>query len=768
VVLLVLCGVTILLLVQLSQPPAAMEQALEGVAAALPSFLDVLWSVGSGAATLWSVTLVLTSLLRRRLDIFRDHLLAIAATLVVAEGVLTMIGTDSRGFWTNLTATSGPADPVSVRLAIITATMVVASPHIARPFRTLGRWLVGIGLVSLVALEAVTPSGGVLGILCGATGAALVHLAFGSNAGRPSIDAVRRALDEIGVEVATLSEATRQRAGVFRLDGTDPEGRPLVVKLYGRDAWDTQLLAKGWRALWYRDAEALTLTRLQQAEHEGFVTLLAARNGVPTPDVVRAGRSSTNDALLVLRTRGHQLEPAPGAFDPATLTRLWDTALALGAAGFAHGHLSPARFRLDGDDVVVGGLAGASLAPTGDQRRVDLAQLIATSALLAGPDAAVAMAADRLGTDGLAEVVPYLQPAGLGTVLRSELADADLDLDELREQVAAAAGVEDPKLAQLRRVSPSTLIQAGLIVLAAYILISTIANVDMAELVAALQTASIPILFVALLFAQTPRFAQAESTRAACPRPLPYGPVVLLQFAITFVNLVIPSTAARVAVNIRFFQRQGIPPASAVSIGAIDGFAGFVVQMLILASVLLFGFGDVDLSLDTSSAADGGQQLLSLLVVLAVVAVVVVLAAIALPKSRAWVIERVRPWYQEAIDTLGSLRSPSRVARVLGANLGSELLFAITLAIVCAAFGTSLPLATLLVINVATSLFAGLMPVPGGIGVAEGALVAGLTAAGVDQATAFGIAIAYRICTFYLPPVWGSVAFHRLERNGLL
>ncbi|MCB1038693.1 MAG: flippase-like domain-containing protein, partial [Acidimicrobiales bacterium] len=72
------------------------------------------------------------------------------------------------------------------------------------------------------------------------------------------------------------------------------------------------------------------------------------------------------------------------------------------------------------------------------------------------------------------------------------------------------------------------------------------------------------------------------------------------------------------------------------------------------------------------------------------------------------------------------------------------------------------------VINVTVALFAGLMPVPGGIGVSEGALVVGLTAAGVDQAVAFAVAITYRLCTFYLPPIWGGVAFRRLERAGLL
>ena len=120
----------------------------------------------------------------------------------------------------------------------------------------------------------------------------------------PSLAEVRWALDDLGVEVTDLSEAVRQEAGVFVLDAVGDGGRPLMVKVYGRDAWDTQVLVKAWRSLWYRDVEALTLTRLQQVEHEGLVTLQAGRNGVPVHDVVRAGRPAGRPAY---RGRPYQL-----------------------------------------------------------------------------------------------------------------------------------------------------------------------------------------------------------------------------------------------------------------------------------------------------------------------------------------------------------------------------------------------------------------------------------------------------------------------------
>jgi glycosyltransferase 2 family protein len=71
-------------------------------------------------------------------------------------------------------------------------------------------------------------------------------------------------------------------------------------------------------------------------------------------------------------------------------------------------------------------------------------------------------------------------------------------------------------------------------------------------------------------------------------------------------------------------------------------------------------------------------------------------------------------------------------------------------------------------VNTGTALFAGLVPIPGGMGVAEGALTAGLIAVGVDETTAFTAAITHRMLTYYLPPIWGWVAFRGLVRNGYL
>ena len=81
---------------------------------------------------------------------------------------------------------------------------------------------------------------------------------------------------------------------------------------------------------------------------------------------------------------------------------------------------------------------------------------------------------------------------------------------------------------------------------------------------------------------------------------------------------------------------------------------------------------------------------------------------------------------------------------------------------------SGVPLTTLVLINTVVSLFAGLLPIPGGMGVTEAGLTIGLTNAGLSSEIAFAAAIAYRFCSFYLPPVWGFFCYRWLVKRRFL
>ena len=238
-----------------------------------------------------------------------------------------------------------------------------------------------------------------------------------------------------------------------------------------------------------------------------------------------------------------------------------------------------------------------------------------------------------------------------------------------------------------------------------------------------------------------------------------------------------PSSAARVALEIRFFQKIGVPAAGALSISMVDSFSGFTVQvaLIILISVSdlpgfttqVFGSSD---STDTSTTTtDSGPSLMMIVIAFAVVALIVTLIVPRLRRRLLGGIPRIKAQVadqrRKAGDAFLVLRNPRKIVTMLLGNLGSQVLQAVILGITLAAFGESAALSQLILINTAVSLFAGLMPVPGGMGVAEAGYTAGLQAIGIPAPIAVSTAIAFRLVTFYLPPLWGSVAMRWLRRH---
>jgi uncharacterized protein (TIRG00374 family) len=96
------------------------------------------------------------------------------------------------------------------------------------------------------------------------------------------------------------------------------------------------------------------------------------------------------------------------------------------------------------------------------------------------------------------------------------------------------------------------------------------------------------------------------------------------------------------------------------------------------------------------------------------------------------------------------------------------LLYGAGFAMCVLAVGGSVSLGEAIFINVTVSLFAGLMPVPGGIGVSEAGMTAGLTAIGVDSDVAVSAVLVYRLISYYLPPLWGYVSLRWLTKHDYL
>ena len=740
--------------------PSPLEAVLTSVSTSLPELFDPVWSIGHDALVLWGLVLLASAILRRQWRLT----LSLGTAGLMALVIGPIVGWLANGDWPSLTpqlfkVTQGVPYPV-IALTFWVSIASVGSAYLSRPYRFFGRWLVTIAGFSAFMLGITSPGGAVGAMALGSAIAAAAHLIYGSPTNLPKLTAVQQVLASMGVQAEPTSVSRLN--GVVRVRAEAGDGADLDVKIYGRDAWDGQLLVTVWRQFWYRQGgQTLTLSRLQQVEHEAFLTLLAERRAVNTYSVVAAGTNVIGDAVLVVERRGHVLLDADPLSD-RQVTAVWEALADLHAAGLTHGAIDAGRIFIDGEEIGFADLSSGAIVKDASALLIDRAQMLVTMAVSVGTERALAVALESLGREGLAEVTSYVQPAALTPTLRKACDAAELDIDELRVAALAAAGEVARDLQRLRRVTLGGLLTVLLLFIAGNVLISGLMDIGIDTVVSAISQASLPLLILAFFISSMGRVSNAVALSGMTPTPVPLGRLTALQFAMTFVGLAMPSTAGRVAVNVRFFQRNGVEPTTAVAMGALDSFTGFLCQMFLMGSILLLGLGSLNLNLSENFTIEQATTLLFWLLVVLAIAIIVIFAVAAI---RNWLYDKVRK-VRDFIVPL--FRSPRRLMIAFGGNLVAELIGALTQYTVLLAFGQTVDYLDLVLVSICVSLFAGLMPVPGGIGVTEAALTAGFISLGVPESIAFAAALTCRMITFYLPPLIGVFVFRWMQKQKYL
>jgi glycosyltransferase 2 family protein len=740
----------------IARSAADHDKAVADALATVLGWAGPLWRTLFVAVLALAATIALDVLLRRRWDLARDLLVA----GLVLVGVAMLLGGVVASKWV-------PIEPSllskwgypEVRLAVATTVLVVVGPELVRPVRLLAIWLVPLAALGAVVFAAALPSA-VLGALAlGFATAALVRLVFGTAAGVPPAVDVKLALASLGVDVPDLKVATRQRIGSAEYVGHRADGEPLKVRVLGRDAQDTQRLTRWWRSLSYRDPpRSVASGRLEQVEHEAFATLFAAQSGVAAPPVVTAALGPSGDAFIV--TAQPDVRPLETLSSEEVtddmLENLGEQVATLHAAGVAHGRLNASNVLvLDGGPMLVD-FSAATIGAPQSALDIDLAELLVACTVLVGADRALVLAVDAGLKDDIGRVLPYLQRAALTPHLRDLARSHEIDLEELRVAAAAATGQEAPELVPMRRIRPRDLLLTAALIVGAYLLISKLAAIGFGTIAHAVANADLAWLGVALLLAQITFVANGVAVRGSVMTPLPLLPSVVLQSAIKFINLTVPSSAGRIGMSVRFLQRLGTPLPEAVAAGAVDDTAETLVQ----AALLLVALPFVHAGLHTSGFHAPSQRLVA---ALAAALVLGVAAILVIPKLRAKVVPPVR---QGLVGLWSVVRDRRKRLELFGGHLVAQLLYAVALGAICRAYGVDLNLAELVFVNSSASLLSSVIPVPGGIGAAEASLSAGLIALGVDQPTAFAVAISHRLCTSYLPTIWGYLSLRWLTHEG--
>jgi uncharacterized membrane protein YbhN (UPF0104 family) len=375
------------------------------------------------------------------------------------------------------------------------------------------------------------------------------------------------------------------------------------------------------------------------------------------------------------------------------------------------------------------------------------------------PDRTAAAAGRVLDADAARRALVHLQRSALDPVTVSSVRGHKGLLAELRTAVASVAGIEVPKLAEAKRVSWVNLLFGIGSLIGIWAIVGVLA--DVAGSFDVIKGARWGWVTLAFVLAQLPVAASALATVGAATGELPYGRCLALETSNMFTALA-GGDVAVFAVRVRFFQRQGYDPATALSSGAIASAASWVAKGLLFLASIGFAAGTFH-----APRTSGGHQK-----VLWAVAGVVLAAGIAaavitvIPRLRRLTSARVRPHLVHIWADIKSIAAePRKIIYVLAGSVLSQLLVALALGAALHAVGEKASIATLLVVITTASMIGGAVPVPGGAGVVEAGLIAGLTSAGVPQDQAVAAIFIQRLFTAYLPPIWGWVTLAWMRRR---
>ena len=119
-----------------------------------------------------------------------------------------------------------------------------------------------------------------------------------------------------------------------------------------------------------------------------------------------------------------------------------------------------------------------------------------------------------------------------------------------------------------------------------------------------------------------------------------------------------------------------------------------------------------------------------------------------------------------ALDIWTVLRIPKKALQLFGGDTPHNLLFPSPLFLSLLAFHQRLDFAQLVVVHVCAGMVGNVAPVPGGIGVTEAALTAGLTSFGIPAAPALATVLVFRGITFLIPPIFGFFTLRWLRAKG--
>jgi len=645
-----------------------------------------------------------------------------------------------------------PGDPV---LAAAVAVLGVSTSWFRRSLtRQLGLVLVGYVIAS--SLVAGVPALGLMSdVGVGLAVASGLLLVFGRHDLAPNRDEIHDALAEVGIDTVELEHFDVDARGSAPWIGTLASGERVFVKALGRDERSADLMFRVYRWIRLRKtADHRPFVSLRRAvEHEALVSLQAAALGIRTPRILGVVDAGVDGMVLAYEAIDGRSADQLDEIDDEALESIWAMVSLLHSKRIAHRDLRLANIAIDdaGEPWLID-FGFSELAAADQQLGTDVAELLASTAALVGVERAVRAAHVTSGVDELSRALPWLQPLALSSATRQAIGSDGIEATRTMLIERCQIPAEEP--AKLQRIDGKTLFMIATVALSSWFLVPQLADID--NIWAQVRTASLAWAAVAVGFSIVTYMAATTSLLGAIPYRLHFLPALAAQLASSFANRVTPARVGGVATNIRYFQKQGIPTAVSVTAVGLNAIAGLVMHITLTLIFLLLSGGNQD---------SGGLPIPSPTAVLVglAVALAIIAASMAIPFTRALVVDRVVPQLRMGLESMQQIgRNPGRLALLFGGSAAITLAYLAAMASSLAAFGStaSLPIVGLLFLT--GSAVANAAPTPGGLGAAEAALIAAFSLV-EEAAIVIPAVFLFRFVTFWLPilPGWLALTYLR-------
>lgn len=683
----------------------------------------------------------------------------------------------------------GAAFPSGTFLAAFTAATVVLGPTISASWRRVGNVTVLIAAVLRVITAVAVPLNLAVTIFLGcAVGSAVMAIA-GSPRRRVSRRMLLDGLDSAGVPAIDVDGVSIGATHSRTFLTNDGHGGQLLVKLTGRDERDAYLIQRLIKTFRVKGLEDLrpSWTVEQSTRHEALAAMLVHRRGGEAADVVAVGTTSGGDGLVVQRpARGRRLSDVPADLvTDDVLDQIWHQAKFIADQGMAHRWLTSTQILVDIPDatdefaweprraatdtldgrsdqvdptaatVTIVDFRWAVLQAERHQLAADTAMLVTSLALIVGAERSVAAAARVMSTTQLADALPLTQPLAMPSDVQKALHGQDHVLPAVRDRMQQAAGGVKYQLLDLERIKPKQIVGVLGGVVAVYTMLSFAASWShIRDALRAVSPLAIPELGI---LGMLPYVIGAGVLCTLVTRPLPFGQVVELQLAQSFLNRFTPANSGGMALRIRYLQKRGVDLGGAAATIALSSAASAVGQVVVIGTFAIWA---------GSTSDNVGFRLPAANTVFVVLLVVTVLAGLIwfTPWGRRVIAKRVETSLQQVWTTFKELAAtPSRFVNLFVLTILGKLVTIVAFTESARALDIAVSFPKLGLLYLTASSVASAAPTPGGVGAVEAALAAALTGIGVDSAQALSAVFLFRLVTYWLPVPFGYFALRRIR-----